>query len=541
MKMISRFVAALLVMFCIAIQANAQQDQTYSGNSNYLEQIAPRPQQAIDPPLSSAGQAYWGFDLGLTYNWYSGGSNFFWPVSDAANNILTYLRFDNMGSGIGGIFGVKAAVPLSQSIDLEGKLRYLTNYTSNTEQQPLPVITQQGAQQNVSNQYSLTLTNLDFAALLHFALSDRWYAAAGFSISGLLSNSFTATQTLPAGFTYTDVNGNPTAVTDESGTFAWQNTFSTTRADLQVGAGTIFPLGTSAPVLDLEALLSIPLTEWMSANGQNTFNSDADFFTQRYAALGENVVVAHPTYPKLWYVSLTLGIRFPFEHAEEEPAAYESNEVPGNTHEGVGPDGKVALRGTVKDSKTGKPVDATMTVVDLTNNQVVATDRTHDGNYSVRVPAPGKYSVTADADGYLFGTAYFQVDNQGRILARDNNIELSPTSGGRTRLLVFFDFNSATLKAESYPELNRAVHLMEAVPSMKVQIAGYTDSIGSDEYNRQLSQQRAEAVRDYLVQHGIAANRITAHGYGKESPIADNGTEEGRAENRRVEFVVMSK
>ncbi len=82
---------------------------------------------------------------------------------------------------------------------------------------------------------------------------------------------------------------------------------------------------------------------------------------------------------------------------------------------------------------------------------------------------------------------------------------------------------------------------MKAVPAMKVQIAGYTDSVGSDAYNRQLSQKRADAVRTYLIDKGIEDNRVSARGYGKESPIADNGTDDGRAENRRVEFVVLSK
>ncbi|HEX5316565.1 MAG TPA: OmpA family protein, partial [Candidatus Kapabacteria bacterium] len=93
----------------------------------------------------------------------------------------------------------------------------------------------------------------------------------------------------------------------------------------------------------------------------------------------------------------------------------------------------------------------------------------------------------------------------------------------------------------SSPELNRAVELMKAVPAMKVEIAGYSDTIGTLSHNLDLSLRRANAVRDFLIQHGIDPNRITAHGYGPASPIATNVTDEGRAENRRVEFVVKGE
>src|SRR5437764_15277829 len=85
-------------------------------------------------PLST-GRNYIGADLGLTYAEYSGASNFFWPVTDAFDNIETYLRFDNLGSGIGALAGLKGGIALSHSIDLEGKLRFLSNYTSNSSSQ----------------------------------------------------------------------------------------------------------------------------------------------------------------------------------------------------------------------------------------------------------------------------------------------------------------------------------------------------------------------------------------------------------------------
>jgi outer membrane protein OmpA-like peptidoglycan-associated protein len=102
---------------------------------------------------------------------------------------------------------------------------------------------------------------------------------------------------------------------------------------------------------------------------------------------------------------------------------------------------------------------------------------------------------------------------------------------------VFFDNNKATLKPESFPVLDKAAIGMKDWGDVKIEVAGYTDSVDSDEHNMKLSQSRAETVRDYLISKGISADRISAKGYGESSPIADNATEEGRAKNRRVELI----
>jgi OOP family OmpA-OmpF porin len=102
---------------------------------------------------------------------------------------------------------------------------------------------------------------------------------------------------------------------------------------------------------------------------------------------------------------------------------------------------------------------------------------------------------------------------------------------------VEFKLNSAELTASSTTTLDKVVEALQAYPNDTIEVAGYTDSSGNDEYNRELSQRRAESVRQYLIMKGIAPSRITAVGYGEENPIADNATREGRARNRRVEIV----
>lgn len=106
---------------------------------------------------------------------------------------------------------------------------------------------------------------------------------------------------------------------------------------------------------------------------------------------------------------------------------------------------------------------------------------------------------------------------------------------------VYFDFGKSTLRPESYAALDQLAELMLLQPNIVIEIAGHTDNIGSPQSNMQLSQKRAESVRQYLLKKGISASRIIARGYGDTQPIADNSTETGRQLNRRTEVRIISK
>jgi OOP family OmpA-OmpF porin len=101
---------------------------------------------------------------------------------------------------------------------------------------------------------------------------------------------------------------------------------------------------------------------------------------------------------------------------------------------------------------------------------------------------------------------------------------------------VLFDFNKSTLQAASDGALQQVAALMAANPSLKIEIQGHTDNVGGDAYNQTLSEARAHAVMTWLIAHNVAAARMTATGYGKTMPVADNNTDEGRMKNRRVEI-----
>ncbi len=106
---------------------------------------------------------------------------------------------------------------------------------------------------------------------------------------------------------------------------------------------------------------------------------------------------------------------------------------------------------------------------------------------------------------------------------------------------VNFDFDSANIRADAYPELNNIVNILRNNPNMNITLEGHTDSIGSERYNLGLSQRRARSVMNYLVRKNISAGRLSSVGYGESRPLEDNKTDAGRAANRRVDLNITSR
>ena len=127
------------------------------------------------------------------------------------------------------------------------------------------------------------------------------------------------------------------------------------------------------------------------------------------------------------------------------------------------------------------------------------------------------------------------------VVAQAPPIEPAPLKKKIVLRGVHFDFNKATIRADAQPILDEAVATLQQEGGVAVIAEGYTDSIGSDTYNAQLSLQRANAVRDYLTRGGIAADRISVEGFGKSHPVASNATADGRAQNRRVELRIRDQ
>jgi len=202
---------------------------------------------------------------------------------------------------------------------------------------------------------------------------------------------------------------------------------------------------------------------------------------------------------------------------------------------------KSVITGTVTDRGTMVPLAARITVKDAQSGSVF-TEVSNDpgtGVYVVEAPV-GTYSVTAHAEGYIDQSAAIVLQEGSPAT---HNFALVKVGTTVTLKGIYFDFNKATIKfPESQEALQAAYQILKDNPTIKVEIQGHTDNVGSDEYNQRLSEQRAWAVVNYLVQQmGVDPARLIAKGYGESMPKAPNDTPEGRALNRRVEFVVIGE
>jgi outer membrane protein OmpA-like peptidoglycan-associated protein len=160
----------------------------------------------------------------------------------------------------------------------------------------------------------------------------------------------------------------------------------------------------------------------------------------------------------------------------------------------------------------------------------------------VCLPVGADYAFSATAEGYLFHSENFTLTDADASDSYSRNIELERINIGRSLVLnnIFFETGSSTLLKESFVELNTLVGLLNENPKLRVEIGGHTDNVGNAEYNMNLSQHRADAVKNYLVEKGIEANRLQSKGYGFSKPIADNDSEQNRAKNRRTEIKIIA-
>lgn len=219
----------------------------------------------------------------------------------------------------------------------------------------------------------------------------------------------------------------------------------------------------------------------------------------------------------------------------------QENEEPVNT----GPKLTV-FKGVVKDCETGNPIYATIEVTDNEKNEVIGTynSNSETGKYLISLPSGKNYGININAQGYVFSSQSFDLTNDSISEYKEEKKDLCLDKikvGAKVVLKnIFFDFNKSTLRNESIAELGRLEKILIDNPSMTIEIGGHTDSKGSSEYNKKLSNDRAQSVVNYLIEHGISSTRLSYKGYGKEQPVATNETEEGRQENRRVEFKIIS-
>ncbi|WP_229374698.1 OmpA family protein [Fibrella rubiginis] len=215
------------------------------------------------------------------------------------------------------------------------------------------------------------------------------------------------------------------------------------------------------------------------------------------------------------------------------------------------PDPVALISGKVIDQKTGRPIAAEIIYSTLPDGAEAgrATADPTTGEYKIILPYGKKYSIVTVAPDFIAEGANVDLTggppdpNKGFQEIKGKELRLTPIREGESIPLtnVFFDTGKAILRDESAPELDRFVAVMNENPKLVAELSGHTDNVGSNELNAKLSQDRADAVREYLIGKGIEPDRLTSKGFGETKPVAPNDTDEGRQRNRRVEFLIVKK
>lgn len=203
------------------------------------------------------------------------------------------------------------------------------------------------------------------------------------------------------------------------------------------------------------------------------------------------------------------------------------------------------LQGVILDAITLEPLQATIEIIDNTKNELMAEFESNStsGSYLLSLKPGINYGISVNKSGYLFHSENFKIPEDAVAKKIKKDVLLNKIEVGTKIVLnnIFFDFNKATLRDESIAELDRLYKLLDEMPSLKIEISGHTDNVGSATYNQQLSENRAKSVVNFLKEKGIATGRLQYKGYGFTQPIASNDTPEGMQMNRRTEFKILEK
>jgi len=203
------------------------------------------------------------------------------------------------------------------------------------------------------------------------------------------------------------------------------------------------------------------------------------------------------------------------------------------------------LVGVILDENTLIPVRATIEITDNSKSEILASfeSSSTSGSYLITLKPGKNYGITVSCPEYMFHSENFNIPEDAEARKVTKDILMKKMEVGTKIVLnnIFFDFNKAILRPESVAELDRLTKLMNDTPTLKIEISGHTDNVGTVSYNQKLSGERAKAVVSYLMKKNITSGRMEYKGYGMDQPMADNKTAKGRQQNRRTEFKILKK
>ena len=201
------------------------------------------------------------------------------------------------------------------------------------------------------------------------------------------------------------------------------------------------------------------------------------------------------------------------------------------------------FKGKILDAITKNSIAADIEITINSTGEVYTSLKSNSstGKFLLSLPAGKNYGISVAAEGYLFHSENFDLPKGDGFNLVNKDIELKNIKVGSNIALrnVFFNSGKWDVKSDSYAELDRLVALLSDIPSLKIEISGHTDNVGSVSFNELLSQRRADAVVNYLAGKGVDKKRLSAKGYGQSKPVNSNETAEGRALNRRTEFEII--
>lgn len=200
-------------------------------------------------------------------------------------------------------------------------------------------------------------------------------------------------------------------------------------------------------------------------------------------------------------------------------------------------------KGHVYDAVTKEPIRANVQLYDIETdliNQSVHSDK-KNGDYLLVLTEGSEYALNVNAEGYLFKSMTFNYKDQSSMHELSLDIYLEPVKPGAVTILnnIFFESGKYDLQPKSKTEIRKMAEFLQQNPTVRVEISGHTDDVGSDQANMTLSRQRAKAVYDFLLKVNVPKEMLTYKGYGETQPVKENTSAENRAANRRIEFKVL--